>query len=175
MAVSHAKKGFKIVLLHGINEKGHCTCSRGAKCQSSGKHPIYSGWEVKATTSEEEIHIAFRKHPHANIGFATGGYFFVVDIDNRHGGHESLKAYGKLKDTVSVKTGSGGSHHYYLMPEGIKVPNRAAILPGVDIRSNGGLVVAPGSVHKSGNRYKIDKGLIKMCLLDGKELECEIE
>lgn len=153
LAVSYGKKNFRIVPLHGINQEGYCTCSKGAKCTNSGKHPIFSGWKTKATTYEDEILAEFKKYPYANIGFATGESFFVVDIDIGHGGYESLKPYGKLRDTVSVKTGGGGSHHYYKIPKGIKVPNRVAILPGVDIRSDGGLVVAPGSIHISGAHY----------------------
>ena len=72
LAVSYAKKGFRIVMLHGINKKGHCTCKQGANCASSGKHPIYTGWESKATANEAEIIAAFQQHPAANIGFATG-------------------------------------------------------------------------------------------------------
>ncbi len=154
LAVSYCKKEFRIVPLHGINQEGYCTCSRGAKCTNSGKHPIFSGWKTKATAYEDEVLAEFKKYPYANIGFATGESFFVVDIDMGHGGYESLKPYGKLRNTVSVKTGGGGSHHYYKIPKGIKVPNRVAILPGVDIRSDGGLVVAPGSIHISGAHYE---------------------
>lgn len=154
LAVSYAKKGFKIVMLHGINKDGNCTCSKGARCKSSGKHPIYSSWEKRATTSEEKIIAEFKKHPYANIGFATGDNFFVLDIDKDHGGYESIKKYGILKETVSVRTGSGGRHHYYLMPQKVIIPNRVAILPGVDIRAKGGLVVAPGSTHKNGKTYE---------------------
>lgn len=153
LAAGYAKQGFKIVILHGIYGKGRCTCIKGPKCLSSGKHPIYPGWAKKATSSEAEIIEAFKKHPHANIGFATGGDLFVVDIDKNSGGYESLKPYGKLKATVCVKTGGGGSHHYYRIPKGLKVPNKVGILRGVDLRSDGGLVVAPGSAHISGGHY----------------------
>ncbi|ADL50609.1 DUF927 domain-containing protein [Clostridium cellulovorans] len=166
LAVSYAKKGFKIVMLHGINEAGNCTCGKGVKCNSSGKHPIYSNWGKKATTSEEEIIAEFKKYPKANIGFATGDNYFVLDVDIGHGGYESLKEYGELKKTLSVRTGSGGSHHYYLMPDGVTVPNRVGVLNGVDIRSNGGLVVAPGSVHKSGKHYE----WLEHCSIDDVEI-----
>ena len=153
-AVHYAKQGFRIVMLHGIDANGYCTCGKGEKCTSSGKHPIYSGWEKKATTAQTEILAEFKKHPNANIGIATGGDFFVLDIDTGHGGCESMQSLGKLSPTVSVRTGNGGSHHYYKMPQGIPIPNRAAVMPGIDIRSGGGLVVAPGSRHKSGRLYK---------------------
>lgn len=153
-AVHYAKQGFRIVMLHGIDANGYCTCGKGEKCTSSGKHPIYSGWEKKATTAQTEILAEFKKHPNANIGIATGGDFFVLDIDTGHGGCESMQSLGKLSPTVSVRTGNGGSHHYYKMPQGIPIPNRVAVMPGIDIRSGGGLVVAPGSRHKSGRLYK---------------------
>ena len=153
-AVHYAKQGFRIVMLHGIDANGYCTCGKGEKCTSSGKHPIYSGWEKKATTAQTESIAEFKKHPNANIGIATGGDFFVLDIDTGHGGCESLQSLGKLSPTVSVRTGNGGSHHYYKMPQGIPIPNRVAVLPGIDIRSGGGLVVAPGSRHKSGRLYE---------------------
>lgn len=54
-AVHYAKQGFRIVMLHGIDANGYCTCGKGEKCTSSGKHPIYSGWEKKATTAQTEI------------------------------------------------------------------------------------------------------------------------
>ena len=161
-AVHYAQMGVRIVMLHGIDQNGNCTCGKGKRCTSSGKHPIYLGWEQKATTAESEIIAEFKKHPSANIGFATGGNFFVLDIDTAHGGDESLKRFGKLSPTVSVRTGSGGSHHYYKIPQGMQIPNRVSILPGVDLRSGGGLVVAPGSRHKSGRMYEWMPG----CSLD---------
>lgn len=153
-AIKYAKLGFKIVMLHGINKEGNCTCSKGASCKNSGKHPIYSGWEEKATSSEKQLVLEFEDHPYANIGFATGYNFLVLDIDKKHGGYESIKEYGKLTKTVSVKTGGGGSHHYYKIPKGINISNKVGLIPGVDIRSKGGFVVAPTSIHKSGTSYQ---------------------
>ncbi|KAF2956227.1 bifunctional DNA primase/polymerase [Marinitoga sp. 38H-ov] len=151
LAAEYAKRGFKIVILHGIDKNGNCTCHKGKNCKSSGKHPIYKNWEEKAMTDEDETLEEFKKHPNANIGFLTGEGYFVLDIDTKNNGYESLKSFSELKKTVSVKTGSGGSHHYFKIPEGVYIPNKVGILPGVDIRSRGGLVVVPGSVHKNGN------------------------
>ena len=55
LAVHYAQVGFRIVMLHGIDQNGDCICGKGKRCTSSGKHPIYSGWEQKATTVESEI------------------------------------------------------------------------------------------------------------------------
>lgn len=153
-AVALIKKGFEIVVLHGIDKYGNCTCSHGSKCTKSGKHPLYKGWQSKATMSETEILAVLKKYPNANFAIDVGKKVFVVDTDAAHGGFESLKPYGKMKKTVSVKTGGGGSHQYYQRPEGMKIPNIVDLLRGVDIKADGGLIVIPGSKHKSGNFYE---------------------
>lgn len=153
-AIALMKQKFDVVLLHGINKEGNCTCWLGANCTSSGKHPIYNGWQDITYKDESELEAEFEKYPDANIGIKTGGKFFVLDADQRHGGLESLKKYGVMKDTVKVSTGGGGYHYYFKIPPGEDIPNRVNMLPGNDIRSDGALVVAPGSRHKSGGTYE---------------------
>ena len=97
----------------------------------------------------------------ANVGVATGDAsgFFVLDIDTKGGGHDTLinlmGRHGELPETWVVETGSGGLHLFFRMPDGIDVRNSAgAVGPGVDVRGNGGYVVAPPSLHASGRRYR---------------------
>lgn len=54
-----------------------------------------------------------------------------------------------------MKTGGGG-YHFYFRTEN-STGNKANVLPGIDIRGDGGFVVAPGSKHKSGKYYVIEK------------------
>ena len=54
-------------------------------------------------------------------------------------------------------TGGGGRHVYFSHPGGV-VHNRANIQPGIDLRGDGGCIVAPPSVHPSGKRYRWKKG-----------------
>jgi putative DNA primase/helicase len=95
------------------------------------------------------------------VGIATGAAsrIFVLDVDPRHGGEESLDSlihkYGSLPGTLQVTTGGGGRHFYFKHPGGT-VPNEVSILPGLDIRGDGGQVVAPPSLHISGRRYEWD-------------------
>lgn len=83
----------------------------------------------------------------------------VIDIDPRHGGAEALaeweKANGELPYTLTADTGGGGCHFHYRYPEGVgRVPSGANVLgPGVDVRGDGGYVVAPPSPHASGRAY----------------------
>ena len=56
--------------------------------------------------------------------------------------------HGKLPQTVEVKTGGGGRHLYFKFPEGTKIKNSSNVLgPGLDIKSTGGYVIAPPSIH----------------------------
>jgi len=87
---------------------------------------------------------------------------FVVDIDPRHGGDESLikleTEHGKLPCSTTVISGGGGKH-IYLSTNGSPVKGRIGLLPGIDIKSTGGYVVAPPSTHKSGKKYEFLGGL----------------
>jgi hypothetical protein len=107
----------------------------------------------------EEVEDWFRHWPDAGVGIVTGAVsnLVVLDIDPRHGGDDSLAAlereHGPLPHTIEAITGGGGRHVYFTYPGG-ELRNRAALAPGMDIRAEGGLVVAPPSRHASGRRYE---------------------
>jgi hypothetical protein len=84
-----------------------------------------------------------------------------LDIDPRHGGDESLAQLehrqGKFPDTVESITGGGGRHIFFTYPGGKhRIRNATALagMPGLDVRGDGGYVVAPPSLHISGGRYE---------------------
>ncbi len=159
--------GWRVFPLHGLRD-GRCTCDQ-KDCKSPAKHPRTPRGCLDATTDQAQITTWWQKWPHANVGIATGGGLIVVDIDPRHGGDDTLvdlcKALGELPDTVEVKTGSNGRHLYLAIPRHdphtgevqaapVEVRNSAGALgPGVDVRGEGGYVVAPPSVHLSGRAY----------------------
>jgi hypothetical protein len=66
-------------------------------------------------------------------------------------GYASLDAltaeHGPLPATWTVRTGGGGTHYYWRIPEGVEVPGTTDIRPFIDIRGSGGQVVAPPSMH----------------------------
>ncbi len=100
------------------------------------------------------------------IAIITGkisGNLAVIDFDSKEVMAEVLgelsekhpDLYGKLLDTWIVETGKG--YHYYVKvvdPDHDRFSNRIGIRPGVDIRANGGYVVAPPSPHPSGKVYR---------------------
>lgn len=107
----------------------------------------------------------WKRWPDANIGIATGsisGNIIVIDldVDNDKGidGYRSLSEWqrenGEFPDTWQAITGRGGYHMYFRHPNASSITNRAGILEGVDIRGEGGYVVAPPSIHQNGTAYE---------------------
>jgi putative DNA primase/helicase len=94
----------------------------------------------------------------ANVGIVTGtsSGIFVVDIDPKNGGEDSwsrlIAAHG-IPETATVVTGSGGRHFYFKMPQHMTIRNSSGKLgAGIDVRGEGGQVVAPPSVHPETHR-----------------------
>jgi hypothetical protein len=116
-----------------------------------GKIPYFNSWQDVATTDPDTIQRWFQQQPDSNLGIATGkkSNVFVVDIDPRHGGDDTWadqKLAHKIPDTWQDITGGGGLHVWFRYPN-FSVKSCAGILPGIDIRGDGGQVVAPPSIH----------------------------
>ena len=128
-------------------------------CLPNDKKPLVK-WADAATTEENMLIGWWDTTPAANIGIACGkrSGIVVIDIDVDHDGYESLAEliaiHGKLPDTPVSKTGSGGEHIFFKHP-GIEIHNSAGKLgKGIDVRGDGGYVVAPPSRHPNGNYYE---------------------
>ena len=145
-AIEYAKKGFAVFPL-----------------KYRDKVPLTRNGCKDATTDAAQIKAWWQQHPNANIGLATGSVsqnVFVIDldidedrgIDGYHSLEDWQREHGDFPETWTAITGRGGYHLYY-RGNG-KIKNRAGIIDGVDIRGNGGYVVAPPSIHKNGNRYE---------------------
>jgi hypothetical protein len=124
-----------------------------------GKRPIVAWQEFQQRVAgADEIASWFRHWPHANVAIVTGAVsgLVVLDVDPRHQGDRSLEAlllaHGPLPPTPEARTGGGGRHLYFAHPGGT-VRNRVGMAPGLDLRGDGGCVVAPPSMHPSGRRY----------------------
>lgn len=167
-ALRYAEMGWPVLPLHTMNGHG-CTCGK-ADCTSPAKHPQTSHGLKDATTDADAIDRYWRQWPDANVGIRTGGApqgagVFVLDIDPRHGGDESLaewvRLHGELPDTVEAVTGGGGRHFVFAYPPeetGGVIRNRSNVRPGIDIRGDGGYVVTAPSQHAAGNAYRWREG-----------------
>ena len=156
-ALKYADLEWAVLPLHSIVH-GQCTCGN-KDCSSPGKHPRTLHGVKDASSDPDVIMDWFTRYPDSNIGIATGSKsgIFVIDIDGVDGERslETLQQeYGPLPTTLTVRTGSGGRHLYFLQPPNVTIKNKVALLPGVDIRGDDGFVVAPPSIHASGSVYK---------------------
>lgn len=116
-----------------------------------------SNGHLDATDDEHQLRQWFADD-RLNIGVATGAVsgVWVIDLDVKNGknGLESIKAFIKPNEqtliTKRAGTASGGIHMFIKYDPARPVRNRANILPGVDIRGDGGYVCVPPSVRQQG-------------------------
>jgi len=119
------------------------------------KEPLIPWIEFqKRRATEQEIKSWFQKWPDANIGIITGAIsqVVVVDLDGEEGLAQA-PSLGLTSTIVSV-TGNGKHLWFKLATSSTVVGNAVKLHPGVDIRGEGGYVVAPPSIHENGKRYR---------------------
>ena len=162
LAAQYAERGWPVFPCHTPTHGG-CSCCR-PDCSSPGKHPRTSKGFQDASTDAREIAQWWREWPRANVGVVTGrpSGLVVIDIDPRHGGTESMqrlvREHGPLPPGPRVRTGSGGWHLLFAGP-GRSIRNSVnQVGPGIDVRADGGYVIAPPSLHAAGHRYVWTRG-----------------
>ena len=129
----------------------------GQKVPLAGSHGCHDG-----SIDSDVARARWNRWPNANIGIKTGAAsgIWVLDIDLGPGGDASLARieaeHGPLHATVEVLTPSGGRHYWWRWPaSGPEIRNSAGrIGPGLDVRGEGGSIVAPPSVLSDGRRYR---------------------
>jgi hypothetical protein len=167
-AIDYARQNWQVVPLHSIRN-GVCTCSRRGECPHPGKHPRWHEGDLpnglnNATADVRQIGTWWERWPDANIGIRMGSVSGLLVIEwDFHGetnGIASFKEFvgrhGKLPKTRMVTSGGGGKHLYYRHPGAhVRIGSGEKLdgLPGLDIKADGGYIVAPPSHHQSGNPY----------------------
>jgi Bifunctional DNA primase/polymerase, N-terminal len=97
--------------------------------------------------------------PGANVAIRAGSEsgLLVLDVDGEAGA-DALAAlereHAELGATVECLTGGGGRHLYFAHPGGELRNSAGRLAPGLDVRGDGGYVIAPPSRHSSGGRYE---------------------
>lgn len=164
----YASLGFSVIPVYTVDDEGVCTCKAKFNCKNAGKHPAVN-WQryTKKRADDDQLIFWFDGMDHShNIGLVTGSVsknIFVVDVDTGQGktGLETLDqvqmAHDDLPITATAKTGSGGKHIFLRAPEGFHVKTDTNLIgKGIDVRGEGGFVVAAPSRHASGNLYEYD-------------------
>lgn len=125
------------------------------------KSPMISSGFKSASTCEKQIREWWSRWPDASIGFALPEDIVVIDVDIDHAngkfGDISLKKLieeiGPPPTTTLVsRTGGGGLHYFFKTNLPLRCKNR--LFPGIDLKTKGGYVILPPSMHPSGERYK---------------------
>jgi hypothetical protein len=122
------------------------------------KRPLLSSWTEyqQHRATEEEIRAWWTQWPKAGIGIATGrvSNIIVIDVDSEEG----LRALGTIPPTLTARTQRGGFHLYFEYVPG--VPNCVGVVKNVDVRSDGGMVVAPPSRGEYGQYTWENPGVV---------------
>lgn len=133
-ALMHAKRGCKIIPI-----------------RADDKRPLTPNGYKDATDDIQQIKSWWKSYPKANIGIATGqlSNLFVLDVDKRPN-KDGMIAFEKMQkllgdfDTYMTATPSGGLHCYFKYPDG-GIRCSIGVFEGVDVRGDGGYVLARGS------------------------------
>src|SRR4051794_21938831 len=136
----------------------------------SGKKTNGLNWAM--TKDPIEIQKLWVMHPHDPLGIPTGSVngFFVLDVDtatgHKYDGFAALSAlegkYGPLPPTLMAQSPTGSVHYYFRLPPGMRIKNSVSEIViendtralGIDVRGEGGMVIAPPSTHPRGGQYR---------------------
>ena len=148
-------------------------------CHPETKRPLTPGASAPgakdgglyvATCADAQIRTWWGKYPKALIGLPTGAKIgaFVIDLDagvdkatgeifeieDIRAALEETLGHG-LPRTFTVATPRGGQHLYFKVPPGEILGNRGGLIDRVDVRGDGGYVIAPPSARPDGAQYAV--------------------
>jgi Bifunctional DNA primase/polymerase, N-terminal len=146
-AIRYQAQGYSVLPLAGGGKKPH----RMLPWDGQGRDGVYH-----ASPHPEQVMEWWKQDKTANVGVATGrvSQLVVIDLDVK-AGQDGPREFSRFLSTQMpgvllgcpwVNTPSGGRHIWLRTPPGQLVPERPGILPGVDIKGDGGFVVAPPSM-----------------------------
>lgn len=161
-ALAYISMGWALIPVEGLRslDSDECLCGRypcGLGNRNAGKHPASGrmGWQNgPAMDAQQAYHTWEEDCPDYNIGARTGDAsgFFALDVE-AEGLPElaELEAlHGKLPKTRVHRTGSGGRHYLFTMPDFDVRNSQKKLTSCIDIRGNGGMIVLPPSVSAKG-------------------------
>jgi len=165
MARQYARSGLAVLPLHRPVRRGSgigCSCGK-PDCRSPAKHPVakLTPQGLKNATTDLATVEQWFGAQSWNLGIVTGEATGIValDIDPRHDGDATLSRleaeHGRLPPTWRFLTGGGGEHILLRHPGGAVANSAGKVGPGIDVRGDGGYLVAPPSIHICGRPYAI--------------------
>lgn len=155
--------GFDLIPLHRYDKTTVRKNKDGStRTEQRGKTPVHANWRNRKYGDVEQAVTHMRRG--WNVGVRLRDDQIVIDVDPRHfkKGDDPLERLAldfdlDLDQAPTVITGSGGKHIYFTKPKGVKVLNSLEGYEGVEFKSAGRQVVAPGSLHPdTGEMYRWD-------------------
>jgi len=148
------RAGLTLIPLHRWDAKD-------ARGRPRGKTPLHGAWQARDYDSREVLELAAREG--INVGVRLPSDWLVLDVDPRNFPENSEPLADLVGDTgldldsaPHTITGSGGHHYWFRKPAEVQVLDSLAEYPGIEFKSIGRQVVAPGSVHPNGSKYRWD-------------------
>lgn len=138
------------------------------------KEPMIPAWQIDCSCDKLQVSYWFENAPNCNWGLpCSQNDLFVLDIDvhNINGLANAKKLFNDLGineiNTLSQKTPSGGIHLIFKSDDDLKAvinsSNSFADYPGIDIRTDGYILVYPSTINNVGYEFKdITKDINKM-------------
>lgn len=156
----YQRHGFKVFPAHGVSTVDgthYCECGKDL-CKA--KTP-YISWSTQSSRDVKKGEHWEIKYPNCNIGLPCGkeNGFWVLDVDLGANGFQSLQAIQRqdvMPETPRAQTGGGGMHYFFKWDERAEelgISSNNGIYPGIDLKGDGGYVIAPPSKHLSGGSY----------------------
>ena len=119
------------------------------------KRPLLRGWPTTASSQPDQIHEWWDRWPEASVGVLAGSRSGLAILDVEAEYIEGFTSSHDVPETLRVISGGGGVHYYFSHEESF----RKRSLPGIgDLQGDGSYVVAPPSLHDSGNLYEFAPG-----------------
>ncbi|WP_439684887.1 bifunctional DNA primase/polymerase [Cupriavidus oxalaticus] len=148
------RAGLTLIPLHRWDAKD-------ARARPRGKTPLHGAWQARDYDSREVLELAAREG--INVGVRLPSDWMVLDVDPRNFPENSDPLADLVRDTgvdldsaPHTITGSGGHHYWFRKPADVQVLDSHENYQGVEFKSVGRQVVAPGSIHPNGNKYRWD-------------------
>lgn len=148
------RAGLTLIPLHRWDAKD-------ARGRPRGKTPLHGAWQARDYDSREVLEVAAREG--INVGVRLLSDWLVLDVDPRNFPENREPLADLVRDTgldldsaPHTITGSGGHHYWFRKPAEVQVLDSLAEYPGIEFKSIGRQVVAPGSVHPNGSKYRWD-------------------
>lgn len=128
--------------------------------QPRSKKPALKSWKEyqHRLPTEDEVSAWFDEDPQRNLGIVTGTVSGLAVVDFDAAEAVTMAKERGFPSCPTVKTAKG-YHAYCSHRPGVGNFQKREDLPGIDLRAEGGYVVAPPSVHENGQRYRWKHGL----------------